>query len=557
MYFKLLKLRFNFSILFHFVYIYKLLILKLMFMKKITLLILLLFIQVINAQYLTEDFEGGTTIPPAGWVHNQTNANETWTITTTTSVSGTNSAQVLYDATLGIQDEELVSPAIDLTAASAPQLRFFVNLSYFWAIDPNDNYDAVVYADNGSGNTVIWEEADLGVFTSFDWIEVTVDLSSYVGDTINLTFAYEGADGASLNIDDIFVEEAPVCPDPNLTFTDFTDSTVDIAMDNSSNYEIEWGVFPYSQGGGGNTVTVTGVDTYQISGLAPGVSYNVFVRQDCGNGDFSNYVEVLTGTSISTISAFPFTEDFEIDPDQALLLNLGVSFAGGQSWSFSVDDPNDMNPDIAFDGVACFFSGNTFIDADTDAIMYIGPFDMGANNTYDISFQQRNAAASSSTRPNQDMNLIITQTPDGSNDVVLSSFVDMDNITYQQRTGSFTPTTSGEYYIGFHDVSSFLPTATQGNAIFIDALDVSETLSVDVFETSNFDYFVDSGNRLNLSANQTLEQITLHNLLGQQVLSQKLNAQEELIDLNELTNGVYLAQVQINGTSKTFKIIKK
>jgi hypothetical protein len=62
---------------------------------------------------------------------------------------------------------------------------------------------------------------------------------------------------------------------------------------------------------------------------------------------------------------------------------------------------------------------------------------------------------------------------------------------------------------------------------------------------------------LNLSANQTLEQITLHNLLGQQVLSQKLNAQEELIDLNELTNGVYLAQVQINGTSKTFKIIKK
>lgn len=85
----------------------------------------------------------------------------------------------------------------------------------------------------------------------------------------------------------------------------------------------------------------------------------------------------------------------------------------------------------------------------------------------------------------------------------------------------------------------------------------SETLSIDEFETSNFNYFVDNQNYLNLSATKQLENVSLHNLLGQQVLNQKLTSQNEQVSLNALTSGVYFAKIQINGASKTFKVMKK
>ncbi|NBC58513.1 MAG: hypothetical protein GVY05_09580, partial [Bacteroidetes bacterium] len=71
-------------------------------------------------------------------------------------------------------------------------------------------------------------------------------------------------------------------------------------------------------------------------------------------------------------------------------------------------------------------------------------------------------------------------------------------------------------YVGFrhHGV-------TDEFTIEIDDVKVeSESLSTEDFEAFNFNYFVDVQNKLNLSANQAFDQVTLHNLLGQQVLSQ-------------------------------------
>lgn len=99
---------------------------------------------------------------------------------------------------------------------------------------------------------------------------------------------------------------------------------------------------------------------------------------------------------------------------------------------------------------------------------------------------------------------------------------------------------------------------TDQDFLAVHSMEVTaSTLNVDVFDVTNFDYFVDSSNRLNLSANQTFEKLTIHNLLGQEVLSQQLNAQDENVDLSNLNSGVYLAQVKINGVSKTVKILKK
>lgn len=125
-------------------------------------------------------------------------------------------------------------------------------------------------------------------------------------------------------------------------------------------------------------------------------------------------------------------------------------------------------------------------------------------------------------------------------------------LVYVEFTADLTSFEGSPIYVGIHCISN-----DQFGFMIDDFQVTSQTLGTDEFDVANFDYFVDAQNNLNLSANQAFEQVTLHNLLGQQVLSKKLNSQNESLDLNALTSGVYLANVQINGASKTFKIVKK
>lgn len=532
-------------------------------MKKITLLFAVLLVShLTHAQYLTEGFEGGTVIPPAGWTHTQTNTAETWEVSTNNPNSGTNYATVLYDPALNAQDETLITPVIDLSGATNPQLRFFVNLSYYWSISPNDNYDAVVSIFDGTNTTQLWEEADLGVFDNFTWIEVTLDLTAYAGNSnVQLLFNYNGTDGASLSIDDIVVEEAPTCIEPSLTFDDFSQTTVDISMDSVADFDIEWGAYPYTQGSGGNTTSITSSDTHQLTGLMPGVSYNVFVRQNCGGGDFSNYIEVLVGTSPSNLNTFPYSEDLEPDANQALLINLGISFAGTGNWNFNTDDTSDGDTtnDFAYDGTASMFSNNTSTTEDADARVYIGPFNLTTTNEYTFSFFQRNLDAASATRPNKDIEITVSTSNDGTNDSVILTLDDLDNTNYIERMATFTPTTDGDYYFGIHDKSSFLSGATEGNSVFVDAFSVtSQSLGINEFEANNFTHNYNKNLKtLNIkSSNLAITGIEIYSILGQNVISKSLANTTESIDVASLNDGVYLAKVNIGSNSKTIKFIK-
>jgi hypothetical protein len=72
---------------------------------------------------------------------------------------------------------------------------------------------------------------------------------------------------------------------------------------------------------------------------------------------------------------------------------------------------------------------------------------------------------------------------------------------------------------------------------------------------NDFNYFV-SENRLNLSAATAMEQVTIHNVLGQQVMDRQLSSRSEIIDIAELKSGIYLATVSIEGTRKTIKFVR-
>lgn len=84
----------------------------------------------------------------------------------------------------------------------------------------------------------------------------------------------------------------------------------------------------------------------------------------------------------------------------------------------------------------------------------------------------------------------------------------------------------------------------------------SGALSVDHVNFEGFTHYI-SDNSLNLSANQAMHNISIYNILGQEVLNQKLNNNEELINISKLQSGIYITKIDIDGAIKSFKIIKK
>ena len=161
-------------------------------------------------QFLNENFEGNT-FPPANWQLTQVNSNETWSVDSKSANTGIKSATVVYDKSLNAQNELLISPSFDLTTAISPVFEFWVSMSYYWSVSPNDNYDFIVSLNDGTESVDLWTENNEGTFEDYNWRKVTIDLTDYVGKSnLKLEFKYVGTDGATLNLDDVSVIETAV-----------------------------------------------------------------------------------------------------------------------------------------------------------------------------------------------------------------------------------------------------------------------------------------------------------------------------------------------------------
>jgi len=151
----------------------------------------------------TEDFEEGV-MPPTGWSTIDTNPTRNWVIINATTYpdfvhSGEYAAWVNYD-NVSSSDEYLISPDLDLTG--------YTNVTLvFWAIS-NTNFPGAtmeLHIQGDGFDDVIWDMIQDETWNDFIYRELTFDLSSYVGETINISWRYVGFDGQSFGLDDIVV----------------------------------------------------------------------------------------------------------------------------------------------------------------------------------------------------------------------------------------------------------------------------------------------------------------------------------------------------------------
>jgi len=83
-------------------------------------------------------------------------------------------------------------------------------------------------------------------------------------------------------------------------------------------------------------------------------------------------------------------------------------------------------------------------------------------------------------------------------------------------------------------------------------------LAVNSFDEINFSYYPNPvTDVLNLSFNQEMNNVSVVNLLGQELFSKSLNATQGKIDMSALSKGAYLVKVTVGNQTKTIKVIKE
>lgn len=190
--------------------------------------------------------------------------------------------------------------------ASQPDARFVVLAS----LDGGANWN-ILREWNNTGSEYVYDD----IVCSADGEEVTIDISAYAGQSVQLAFyVYHNSGGDNrIHIDDVFVGLQPTCLKP----TDLhevegmtTKNSLQVAWTANSG-ETDWRV----QHKVSNDTTAEWITSdvstnpyTTISGLQPFTSYDVRVAAVCTETDFTDYGKTIT---IRTAAGVPFVEKFD------------------------------------------------------------------------------------------------------------------------------------------------------------------------------------------------------------------------------------------------------
>jgi len=117
-------------------------------------------------------------------------------------------------------------------------------------------------------------------------------------------------------------------------------------------------------------------------------------------------------------------------------------------------------------------------------------------------------------------------------------------------------TLSWDDYIGQDIYISFRHDTFDNWILGIDDISiVAGTLSVDDNTITGFNYFYSSLTQsLNISATETFKNISIFNVLGQEIVAKNLSSNNETINMSSISKGIYVAHVTtVNGETATFK----
>lgn len=244
--------------------------------------------------------------PTAPTDHSENNSNFAWV-----DHSGTNNGVVLE------------TPVINVSGLNQPALEF-----YFWMCSSgyNPSNELHIESIDSSGNWNLVEVINTG---SAEWTKYSIVLTNYIYNSQLLKLRFRSESGGSIAsyfgdmaLDDISIKEAPTClPLENFNFTNISRNGIqfsfsDVNTTSPLNYEIEYattGTIMSAGAGQGTTTVSNNTNQININNLVADTEYEVFLRANCGNGDFSEWIGPFRAITSCDPFTAPYFKGFESD----------------------------------------------------------------------------------------------------------------------------------------------------------------------------------------------------------------------------------------------------
>ena len=285
-----------------------------------------------------------------------------------------------------------------------------------------------------------------------------------------------------------------------------------------------------------------GITTADITGLNGSTVYKIFVRSICGAGDFSSWSDAGTLTTTCVMAVLPYSINFETATVPNLPICTTVQNAGtGNNWKTA------NAPGYGFTTKVLSYEWSS---SDANAWFYTNTMALVAGTTYSISYNYGNDftfySESMKVSYGATANAAAMTTEIANHPVIAQGSI-------QSNSATFTPATSGNYVIGFNAYSTSFQ-----NYLFLDNIMIQEVLGSTDFDNNSFTAYPNPvKDMLNVSFTQNISDVSVYNLLGQQMLLMNVNANKGQIDMSSLAAGTYLVKVNTENAVKTIKVIKQ
>ena len=370
-----------------------------------------------------------------------------------------------YDGTIW-----LISKSITVPAGGS------VDISFYQLDNFPSSYvkHGLYYSTTGAQNLGAWTaiNADLG---PGDWtwaISPTYTLTGYAGTTIYIAWKYEGSFADGWYVDNFHMEVTNPCAAP--TAVNASSITANSAILGwtaaspapSNGYGIYYSTSstPPTAGTVPTATVGAGITSYTMGSLSANTVYYAWVRSNCG-GSSGSWTNIYSFTTLcSAVTVFPFNEGFESGyTDQIPVGPCWTQDGGIYEYYWLANSSQTMfnrGPRTGNWDATLLHYGNSWL---------FRKFTLTSGMYYTVSCWARQDG-STPTNATIELKYGTVGTPAGMTGAIQSPTG--LTTTYTEISGSFTPPTTGDYYIGFHGVINGTPMY-----ITLDDIQVSEAYS--------------------------------------------------------------------------------
>jgi hypothetical protein len=363
-----------------------------------------------------------------------------------------------------------------------------------------------------------------------------------------------GTAGQSILSDQVTFSTIATCLPPTaVTVSGITSTTATVTLAGPTNGTgfIYW-VVPRGAPApttGGTTVTGSPIS---LTGLASSTNYDFYIRANCGSTDRSTLVGPIAFATacVNPVVTAPYLENFDGVAVNTLPCGITVLDANtdARTWAVTADATGS-----APNAMRYTYSSNN----PADDWFFTPPVAVQAGRRYQLQFKYR--AQSAVFPEGLEVTFGATATPAGQTTTLFRN-TNIINATYVtatpgQAAGQVAPIvapTSGNYYIGFHAISS-----VDQFYLWVDDVSISQVLATN---SPEFDRAISvypnpsTGVFMLATSTKGAMQVEVTNLLGQLVHTASLvnNRDQQPVDLSKLAAGIYHMKVK-NGDEYTLR----